>query len=128
MVGMNWLPYIHAQTLSSPPTDPNLGITTDCEFTECDITDIYEIANTVVDLLIWLAVFGFALVIVYSGAQLAIAPLLGKSGDYRSKAKSRITTGLVGLLITLSAYLIVSLGFSVLGYTDDPFSVIDSEE
>ena len=95
------------------------GLVVDCEFTECHFGHIFELANRIVKVLIWIAVTGIALVIIWHGAILAMNGFF--PGEYQGKVKGAqkaIRTALFGLVLALSAYLIVDFFFRQLRYKD----------
>ena len=120
--------FLVAPIASASPSDSipfeGEGLIVDCEFTDCHFGDIFELANRVIKVLIWLAVTGIALVIIWHGAILAMNAFF--DGEYQGKVKDAqkaIRMALFGLVLALSAYLIVDFFFRQLGYikVDDIF-------
>ena len=89
----------------------------------CDIKHLFELANNIMRLLIWVAITGAGVLIFFKGAKLAIS-VATKGGDQqaRTEVQSALTAILWGLIFILSAYLIVKAGFTLIGYNlGDPF-------
>ena len=90
---------------------------------QCGIEHLFELANNIMKLLLWLAITGAGILIFYRGAVLAINVFV-KGGDQeaRKKVKDALRAVLFGLIFILSAYLIVKAGFNIIGYNlGDPF-------
>ena len=104
--------------ISNPPINKNTGLIVGCEYLDCDFNDAFELANQIVRIIIWLAGVGFFLVILYAGTLIALNGLIF-DGDFQkqvNRAKTMLRFSIIGIVITLSAYLIVDFGFDALGY------------
>ncbi len=103
-----------------------------CSFGEgndCGIEHLFELANNIMKLLLWLAITGAGILIFYRGAVLAINVFV-KGGDQeaRKKVKDALRAILFGLIFILSAYLIVNAGFNIIGYNlGNPFQWNEAE-
>ena len=96
---------------------------------ECGIEHLFELANNIMRLLLWLAITGAGILIFYRGAVLAINVFV-KGGDQeaRKKVQDALRAVLFGLIFILSAYLIVNAGFNIIGYNlGDPFKWDESK-
>lgn len=97
-----------------------------CSFGEgndCGIEHLFELANNIMKLLLWLAITGAGILIFYRGAVLAINVFVkGGDQDARKKVQDALKAILWGLVFILSAYLIVKAGFNIIGYNlGNPF-------
>lgn len=97
-----------------------------CSFGEgndCGIEHLFELANNIMKLLLWLAITGAGILIFYRGAILAINVFVkGGDQDARKKVQDALKAILWGLVFILSAYLIVKAGFNIIGYNlGNPF-------
>ena len=113
---------VEAQTAANQL--PSSGLVPSCGF-NCGLSDLFGLAEVFVKLLIWLATFGVALALIYSGARLSLNIFF--PGEYeaeRKKAKSTIKTALIGLVIVLSAWVVVDFIFKALGYEGSVFSLV----
>ena len=92
---------------------------------QCSIKHLFQLANNVMKLLLWLAITGAGILIFYRGAQLAINVFTkGGHQEARSKVQSALKAILIGLIFILGAYLLVKAGFDIIGYNlngGDPF-------
>ena len=91
----------------------------------CGFKHVFQLANNIMKLLIWLAITGAGVLIFYKGAKLAVNVFI-KGGDQaaRTEVQNALKATLWGLILILSAYLIVRTGFQIIGYNlngGDPF-------
>ena len=113
-------------------TSEESGLIIDCSFGEgndCGVEHLFELANNVMRLLLWLAITGAGILIFFKGAKLAINVFV-KGGDQqaRKEVQDALKAVLFGLMFILSAYLIVKAGFNIIGYDlGDPFKWNESD-
>ena len=114
--------------IQEPPINEKTGLIVDCEFSDCNFNHFFELANIIVKVIIWIAGVGFFLVVLWSGTLIALNGLIF-DGDFQNqvnKAKKMLRISIIGILLTLGAYLIVDFGFKALGYRyDEPFNFIE---
>ncbi len=106
------------------------GLVVDCGFPGqndgdgCKISHLFTLANKILKVIIWFATIGFVLVIVWSGVRMSINVFWGGPEAVTSAAKKHIGWSAFGLILVLSAWLIVKFAFAALGYRyGSPFSV-----
>ncbi|MCY4577087.1 MAG: hypothetical protein OXB96_01475 [Candidatus Kaiserbacteria bacterium] len=109
--------------------DKDSGLIVDCTFgsekdetgrkekEQCGIKHLFQLANNIMKLLLWLAITGAGILLFYKGARLAINVFV-KGGDQQARKdmQSALKAIAFGLLFVLSAYLIVKAGFDIIGY------------
>ena len=86
----------------------------------CGIKHLFQLANNIMKLLLWLAIIGAGVVIFWKGAKLATN--IYWPGGYdtaRSEFQEALKVILIGLAIILGAYAIVQTGFNIVGYDED---------
>ena len=91
---------------------------------QCGIKHLFQLANNIMKLLLWLAVTGAGILIFYKGAKLAIHLTQGGQQKVRGEVQNALKAVAFGLIFILSAYLIVKAGFDIIGYNlndGDPF-------
>ena len=92
---------------------------------QCGVEHLFQLANNIMKLLLWLAITGAGILIFYKGARLAISVFL-RGGDQQARqgVQQALKVTVIGLIFILSAYLIVKAGFEIIGYNlndGDPF-------
>ena len=132
LLAMPLVSQVYAQ--STPPVDG--GLVVDCGFGEskmvdgkevgrkdCGVEHVFELAENVVRVLIWLAVTGFVLVLIWFGAAFSLNAFLyaGDAQQAVSRAKNGLKLATFGLILVLGAWLLVRSFFGILGYVGDPF-------
>lgn len=88
---------------------------------DCGIEHLFVLANNVVKVLLWLAITGAGILIFWKGAKLATHLFWGGYSAAREDLQKALKAILIGLLLILSAYLIVKAGFTIIGYKGNPF-------
>ena len=95
----------------------------DVEVQQCGLKHLFQLATNVMKLLLWLAVTGAGVLIFWKGVRLAANMFFqGGYSAAREDLQKSLKSVLIGLLLILSAYLIVKSGFSIIGYKGDPFA------
>ena len=95
-----WLPFVSfAQTGAGSDTD-----LVTCSGPDCNLCTAVDMVDNIVDLLFTLLSVGAVIVLVVAGFRLVVS---AGNPDAMSKAKSMITSVIVGFIIVLSAWLIV---------------------
>ena len=95
-------------------------------FSACTLVDFADLVNGIVSFIIMLAGVGFVFLLLWAGIYLV---LYGDNEGKRSEAKRMIWRGVLGLSVAVLSYTIVSVLFSLLGYTHNegkPFEGFDT--
>jgi hypothetical protein len=81
----------------------------------CDFNSLMDLVNTVINFILFKMVVPIAAIMfAYAGYLLVTAG--GETAGARTKAKSIFTNAIVGLIIAVAAWLIVSTILAILGY------------
>lgn len=121
------------ETILPAQTPANSGLIVDCGFGKgektCEIRHLFDLANRIIKLLLWVAVTGAGIVIFWKGVKLATNIFWpGGYNTARDDFQKSMKGVLTGLFFILSAYLIVKAGFDIVGYqlNDGKPFVLDS--
>lgn len=126
------IPYDPAErTLITIPKKKESGLIIDCSFGEaekgkenCGIKHLFELANNIMKLLLWVALIGAGIVIFWKGVKLATHIYWGSHEAARKEFQEALKGMVIGLIFILGAYAIVRAGFTIIGYrlnSGDPF-------
>ena len=101
------------------------GLIINCGFGEekdgvqdCNTLHLIELAKNAIRLLIWLSVTGAGVLIFWRGVGLAMSSRPG--GNYEAelrKLKESLPVIVGGIFFVLASWLIVEIGFKIIGYT-----------
>lgn len=91
------------------------GLVPDCPAKGCGWTELMDLVNKVINFILFkMAVPIAAIMFAYAGFLLVTAG--GEAAGARTKAKSIFTNAVLGLVIAVAAWLIISTILSILGY------------
>ena len=119
--------YAQNSETNPPPGDGVLAVNCgfgDADKEDCDVEHLFELADRFLGVLIWLAVTGVGLVIVWHGVILSLNIFF--PGDFQSaktKTLGALKLSVAGLFLVLAAWLIVKSFFGLFGYIRDPFTL-----
>ena len=88
------------------------------EVQDCNTLHLVELAKNAIRLLIWLSVTGAGVLIFWRGVGLAMSSRPG--GNYEAelrKLKESLPVIVGGIFFVLASWLIVEIGFKIIGYT-----------
>ncbi|OGG85721.1 hypothetical protein A2392_02925 [Candidatus Kaiserbacteria bacterium RIFOXYB1_FULL_46_14] len=106
---MRFLPFLLALFIVFLPTFVGAAESTGlvpCDGTDCDTGDVIQLANNLIDFLIKMLSVIAVIALVYVGFQLVVSA--GDTSKW-SEAKEMFTNIVIGIIIILSAFLVVDL-------------------
>ena len=93
------------------PTNPAFQVVPDCGLGElCGYCDLITLSVNIIQFLVYFSVFVAVVMIIYAGFLLLVG---GSKEGERTKAKKVLYAAVIGLLITLTAWLIINLIMTV---------------